>query len=121
MIIDIYTSITFDFLDNTIYVNTEAGRLLKPVFIVDNIKNGIPIGLYNKIMNNKAGFYEVFYSSEYDISILEYVDVQHMTNTMISMTYEDFLNEYSKYDYLELNQCFSLGTTSSIMPFSHHN
>ena len=62
MIIDIYTSITFDFLDNTIYINTEAGRLLKPVFIVDNIKNGIPCGLYEKIINNKAEFYEVIYS-----------------------------------------------------------
>lgn len=46
MSIDIYTSITFDFLENTIYINTEAGRLLKPVFIVDNIKEGIPYGLY---------------------------------------------------------------------------
>lgn len=35
MIIDIYTSITFDFLENVIHVNVEAGRLLKPVFIVD--------------------------------------------------------------------------------------
>ena len=52
---------------------------------------------------------------------MEYVDVYHMTNSMIAMTYEGFLKEYAKYDYLELNQCLSLGMTSSIMPFSHHN
>jgi hypothetical protein len=37
MVIEIYTCISFDFINNTIIVNTEAGRLLKLSFIAETI------------------------------------------------------------------------------------
>jgi hypothetical protein len=49
--IDIYTCISFDYINNIIVVNTEAGRLLKLSFIAETIESGIPENFYKKIMN----------------------------------------------------------------------
>lgn len=134
-IINIYTSIAWVYQENKIYINTEAGRAIRPTYIIDNNEN-INILRFNKkhileILNNNIIFTELFYLSGNDINkektIIEFLDVEESNTSMISINFKDLLkgfrgNTYpSRFNYLELHPSIILGLCASNIPFPDHN
>ena len=63
-VINIYTSISWNYQENKIYLNSESGRAIRPTYIVDNIKNKNYLRFNKKdileILNNNINFIKLF-------------------------------------------------------------
>jgi DNA-directed RNA polymerase II subunit RPB2 len=130
-----------------IRINTDGGRLYRPLLKVKNNQLVLTREMLNEIDLNmninskKISFWNDFISKYNDA--IEYVDCEESENLMIAMT-TDILNEerkkmfnkvvsdsnstinrytnvYRKFTHCELNPAMMLGTVSSNIPFSEHN
>ena len=60
-IINIYTSIVFNFREQEIIICNDAGRIMRPVYKVKNNKLLITKDIYNRVMDNTRR-YSCFWS-----------------------------------------------------------
>ena len=131
-VINIYTSITWDIFKNVINISTEAGRCVRPLYIVNN-KNKLVLdkrhvlGLKNKELSWKNLVAGVMNESNGLSSIIEYVDVEENNSSMIASTYSDLFkgNKGERlpltFTHLEIHPSLILGVLASNIPFSNHN
>lgn len=131
--INIYTSISWDIHKKSINISTEAGRCVRPLYIVnennelslkkDHIlqlkNNSISwINLVANITNNKENSIK---------SIIEFVDVEESNTLLIAATHNDLFKKQKgerltlKYTHLEIHPSLILGVLASNIPFSNHN
>ena len=134
-VINIYTSISWNYQENKIYLNSESGRAIRPTYIVDNIKNKNYLRFNKKdileILNNNINFIKLFDldndNLNTDKSRIEFLDVEENNTSMVAINFKDLLkgfrgNTYpSKFNYLELHPSLILGLCASNIPFPDHN
>lgn len=134
-IINIYTSISWNYQENNIYINSESGRAIRPTYIIDNdkFKNILRFSKEHilNILNNNINFSELFDLKSSDInqekSIIEFLDVEENNTSLVAINFKDLLkgfkdNMYPKrYNYLELHPSLILGLCASNIPFPDHN
>lgn len=120
--INIYTSIVWNIINNTILINTEAGRCVRPLYIVRN--NNILLSNENCDLN----WQEIITGTlDNDNSIVEYLDVEEVNTLMIATNYKDLFKGIKgntlpiKYDNLEIHPSLMLGILASLIPFSDRN
>ena len=132
-VINIYTSISFDYILNEINIFTDAGRCARPLFIVENSNtlrinkddiNKIKTEQYN--WNNlilKSLNTNIFTTATSSIQegVIEYIDVEESCNTLISIDVKNLKKSKSNYEYCEIHPSLILGVLSSCIPFSNHN
>jgi DNA-directed RNA polymerase II subunit RPB2 len=132
-IIHIHTSISWIYKENIILINTEAGRCVRPLYVLEN-KNNKTILRFNKkivcdILNKKYDFDNLIYNSndEKDKSIIEFIDAEESNNTLIAINHKDIKKGFKqnmypkKYKYLEIHPSLTLGLCASNIPFPDHN
>jgi DNA-directed RNA polymerase II subunit RPB2 len=135
-VINIYTGVFWNIQGNYIAICTDAGRCVRPLYIVDN---GNRIRLNKKhILGIKRGdlSWNDFVSpissmkaTEYDISesIVEYIDVEESAHIMIAMKYKDLLKGQKgnllpvRYTHLEVHPSLFFGVLAANIPFPDHN
>jgi DNA-directed RNA polymerase II subunit RPB2 len=140
--------IAHNYKTKEIRINTDGGRLYRPLLKVKNNKLLLTNEMLNEIDMNinskKISTWNDFISKYNDA--IEYVDCEESENLMIAMT-TDILNEernkmlnkvitdknsnnntinrysnvYRKFTHCELNPAMMLGSVSSNIPFSEHN
>lgn len=145
--IDKMVGIVHSFKNKEIRVNTDGGRLYRPLLKVKNNKLLLTKEMLNNISlninSNKISTWTDFISKYNDV--IEYIDCEESENLMIAMTV-DILNEerdkmlnkitnsdnssftinryanvYRKFTHCELNPAMMLGSVSCNIPFSEHN
>jgi DNA-directed RNA polymerase II subunit RPB2 len=138
-VINVYTSVVWNFKNNEILISTEGGRCVRPLFIVDNDK-GYPCCRLNKatlskVRNGKLSWRElVTGSGSLDIhdSVIEYMDVEESNAAMIAMKYEDIINKTlsitkvvkilpAAFTNMEIHPSLIMGVLANCIPFSDHN
>jgi DNA-directed RNA polymerase II subunit RPB2 len=131
-VINIYTSICWNYNDNNISINTESGRAIRPTYIVDN-KNKLRFNKNHilKIINDNISFSELFDLHSNDIlkeeSVIEFLDVEENNTSLIAINFKDINNKFKgntypkQYNYLELHPSLILGLCASNIPFPDHN
>ena len=134
-VINVYTSISWNYQENKIYLNSESGRAIRPTYIVDNKdnKNILRFNKYHilKILNNNINFTELFDLNNDNLNTdqccIEFLDVEENNTSMVAINFKDLLkgfrgNTYpSKFNYLELHPSLILGLCASNIPFPDHN
>jgi DNA-directed RNA polymerase II subunit RPB2 len=112
-IINIYTSIVFDYTDNEIRVCCDAGRLVRPVF--------------NLVGNKRVPFSKPFtwndllFSRTTDQpSVIEYIDQAEQNSLLIAMSSTD-LGTAHHYTHCEIHPSTIFGVLASCIPFPEHN
>lgn len=130
-IINIYSSIYFDYQNKELYFYTDAGRLLRPLLMVrDNTlmitKKHLDLlkdGLYNWI-NLLIGDTNK-HLLEDNPSCIEFIDVQESNNLLIATTIENLKTIsdifIKRYTHCEIHPSILLGVLASAIPFSNHN
>jgi DNA-directed RNA polymerase II subunit RPB2 len=135
-IINIHTSIYWNYRDGIIYINTQGGRSVRPLYIVDN-DGKLRFNKYDivRILNrgNKYKFHHLLrmidmvrstgdiYSDDINIdtSLIEYLDVEEVHHTITGLYYKDIGSQ--RYQYLEIHPSLVLGICASNIPFPGHN
>jgi len=123
-IINIYTSIVFDYTNKEIRVCNEAGRPTRPLLKVKNNKLVITPDIVEKIKNKKIKWQDLLVNHVVEDSILEYIDPEEQNFAMIAMDRHK-LTTMDKYNYTythcEIHPSTIFGILASCIPFPEHN
>lgn len=127
--INLFMSIAWKINLNEIYINTDAGRLARPVYIVEDNDTIITNEITKKLKNHKLSWDNLLSNLDESnsIGVIEYIDTEEEDTCMIAMTYENLKknsakNEsYYRYTHCEIHPSLMLGVLASNIPFSDHN
>lgn len=125
-IINIYTSILFDYKNKEIRICNDAGRLTRPVLRVSN-NNEILINqnIINKISDNELEWDDLLTDTKIDTAIIEYIDPDEQNYSMIAMKPSELFQQDSnyiyKYTHCEIHPSTIFGIIASCIPFPEHN
>ena len=139
-IINIYTSIVFDKFQNELYIYTDAGRLLRPLYILENGKFIINDQIGELIKRNKLNWNSLLGISNFKYNIaeldslskqevinkiniiksalVEYIDPAETSTLLISM--DENIKDH-RYTHCEIHPFLILGAIASTIPFPDHN
>ena len=127
-IINIYTSIIWNIQEYIIYIYTDSGRLIRPLYIIDNNKFTINNNIVNYLKEKKIEWNNLLIGTINNNiikeGVIEYLDVEESNNSMIAMNSNKLkANKVIQYRYThcELHPSLILGILASVIPFPDKN
>ena len=124
-IINIYTSIVFDYKNLEIKICNDGGRLTRPVLKVRNNKVLITKENIDDLVNKELTWNELLTNCKLDESVIEYIDAEEQNYSMIAMkSKHDYLQSkhlHFKYTHCEIHQSTIFGVLASCIPYPEHN
>jgi DNA-directed RNA polymerase II subunit RPB2 len=121
--IHIYTGIIWKNAYKELWITTEAGRILRPVYYAPTIqeiaadKTGT---LKQQILDINDWNQLLLWESPTENRLFEYLDAGETENAYIAMDYESCLKDTS-YTHCEIHPSVIFGTAASGIPFPDHN
>jgi DNA-directed RNA polymerase subunit B' len=98
---------------NEVYINTDEGRALRPLIIVDKGKPKLTEEHTKLLREGKLHFSDLVKGG-----IVEFLDAEEEENSYIAMNDKDLNEEHT---HLEVHPSMMLGICSAISPFPEHN
>ena len=125
-IINIYTSIVFDYKLKEIRVCNDAGRLTRPLLRIKDKNILVNDDIIDKLKKSELTWDNLLTSSKIDESILEYIDPEEQSWSMIATKPRDIVNKddptaVHKYTHCEIHPSSIFGVLASCIPFPEHN
>ena len=123
-IINIYTSIIFDYRNKEIRVCNDGGRLMRPLLRVKDNNILLTKTIINNLKNNTMNWDNLLISNDNNNSIIEYIDSDEQSWSMIATTPKDLLqttNKMYKFTHCEIHPSTIFGVLASCIPFPEHN
>ena len=123
-IINIYTSIIFDFRNKELRVCNDGGRLMRPLLRVKNSNILITNKMMNQLKNSEINWDNLLIGYDSNESVLEYIDSDEQTWSMIATKPKDLIQKGDrlyKYTHCEIHPSTIFGVLASCIPFPEHN
>ena len=125
-IINIYTSIIFNYKMSEIRICNDGGRLTRPVMKVRNNRALITQEIIKQLNSKELCWNDLLTSCKLDESVIEYIDPEEQDHAMIAMkAKDDYLlkSENMRYNYThcEIHPSTIFGVLASCIPFPEHN
>ena len=123
-IINIYTSIIFDYKMQEIRVCNDAGRLSRPLLRAKNRNILITPSVVEKIKSSELSWDNMLTSTVLNDSVLEYVDPEEQSWSMIATKPNEMFdpaNTLYRYTHCEIHPSTIFGVLGSCIPFPEHN
>ncbi len=123
-IINIYTSIVFDYKLMEIRICNDGGRLTRPLLRVRNNTALVTKEIIAKVHNHDLGWNDLLTSCKLDESVIEYIDPDEQNLAMIAMKSKNsYLGDGFKinYTHCEIHPSTIFGVLASCIPFPEHN
>ena len=137
-IVNIYTSIVFDYKLLEIRVCNDGGRLTRPLLRVKNNKAIITGDIIDKLVNKELSWNDLITDCRIPDSVIEYIDPEEQNYSMIAMQQKnDFIHDIitpnntgsqhlksvvkANYTHCEIHPSTIFGILASCIPFPEHN
>lgn len=123
-IMNIYTSIVFDYKKNEIKVCNDAGRLTRPLLRVKNNNILLTNDIVNRIVNKELRWDDLLLDCKIDEAVIEYIDSAEQNFSMISVNPGELTGKQNliyKYTHCEIHPSTIFGIIASCIPFPEHN
>jgi DNA-directed RNA polymerase II subunit RPB2 len=121
-ILNIYTSIVFDYKNMEIRVCNDAGRMTRPVFRVLNNELMICDTFKKDIKKGTIKWDDLLINHKYKNTIIEYIDSEEQNTSLIAMDKKVMKkNKKNKYTHCELHPSTIFGILGSCIPYADHN
>ena len=123
-IINIYTSIVFDYKLKEIRVCNDSGRITRPLLRVKNKNILINNHILSKLKNGDYNWDNLLTSSKIDEAVLEYIDPEEQSWSLIATKPKDLINpenKLKKFTHCEIHPSTMFGVLASCIPFPEHN
>jgi DNA-directed RNA polymerase II subunit RPB2 len=124
-IINIYTSIVFDYKRKEIRVCNDSGRLTRPLLKVRNNHLLLTKKILEDLKHNNITWDEMLISNETRESIIEYLDPEEQNYALIATKPSDLINTDTNiiyyYTHCEIHPSTILGVLASCIPFPENN
>ena len=98
-IINVYTSVVFDYNLQEIRICNDAGRLCRPLLIVKNNKLLLNSNIIKKLENKELEWDDLLIATKIDKSVLEYVDSYEQNSSLIAMKPNQLIKNDNNYIY----------------------
>jgi DNA-directed RNA polymerase beta subunit len=123
-IINIYTSIIFDYVMKEIRICNDSGRLTRPLLRVKDKNVLVTDSIIEKLKSSELSWDNLLTSSKIDDSVIEYIDPEEQSWSMIANKPIDIISESEhiyKYTHCEIHPSTIFGVLASCIPFPEHN
>jgi DNA-directed RNA polymerase II subunit RPB2 len=123
-IINIYTSISFDYKMREIRICNDSGRLTRPLLRVKNANLLINNDIINKLNKAELIWDNLLTSSKIDDSVIEYIDPEEQSWSLIATKPKDIIvksDNIRKFTHCEIHPSTIFGVLASCIPFPEHN
>ena len=124
-IINIYTSIIFDYKMKEIRVCNDSGRLTRPLLRVKDKNILITPNVIKQLNNGDMKWDDLLTSTKIEEAIIEYVDAEEQSWSLIATTPSDIIktegNSIYKYTHCEIHPSTIFGILASCIPFPENN
>ena len=149
-LINIFTSISWNIMENEIQLLTDGGRCARPLYILKNNQPVLDKKLLQEIRENKKDWYSLiqgktlkngtldYYSCERftpkasdiknldpamlerNMGCIEYLDVDEMVHNLLANTYEE-IDPSLNYSHMELHPSLIMGLVGYTIPYSNRS
>uniref|UniRef100_A0A6C0H5M3 DNA-directed RNA polymerase n=1 Tax=viral metagenome TaxID=1070528 RepID=A0A6C0H5M3_9ZZZZ len=116
-IINVYTSIIFDYKKLEIRLCSDAGRLTRPLLIVKNQKLLLTSEIIYKISKGECNWNSLYMCEN---AVIEYLDPEEQSYNYIAMFHHDLKND-KNYTHCEIHPSTIFSILASCIPFPEHN
>jgi DNA-directed RNA polymerase beta subunit len=123
-IINIYTSIIFDYRNKEIRVCNDGGRIMRPLLRVKNDNILITNTMMNKLKQSEINWDDLLVGYDNSDSVLEYIDSDEQSWSLIATKPKDLIqtgDRTYKYTHCEIHPSTIFGVLASCIPFPEHN
>ena len=123
-IINIYTSIIFDFKMREIRVCNDSGRLTRPLLRVKDKNIMISHDLIRNLGNGELGWDDLLTCAKLDNAVIEYIDPEEQSWSLIATKPRDIAdpqNKLARFTHCEIHPSTMFGVLASCIPFPEHN
>jgi len=123
-IINVYTSIIFDYKMAEIRVCNDAGRLTRPILRVNDNHLLLKKQTIKDVSEGKMEWNDLLTSCKLEESALEYIDAEEQSWSMIAMKPRELINrndDFYRYTHCEIHPSTIFGVLASCIPFPEHN
>ncbi|MCX6800914.1 MAG: DNA-directed RNA polymerase subunit B [Candidatus Diapherotrites archaeon] len=98
---------------NEVYINSDAGRLQRPVIVVKNGKSLYTEEIKKKVEDGKASFKQIV-----EMGIIEFLDAEEEENAFIAQVDEEPTKEHT---HQEIDGASVLSIITNLIPYLEHN
>jgi len=125
-IINIYTSIVFDYKVNEIRVCNDGGRVTRPLLRIKDKNILLSSQIINDLKNNVLTWDDLFTDCKIGEAVLEYIDPEEQNHSMIATKPRDLLETLASdnmymFTHCEIHPSTMFGVIASCIPFPEHN
>jgi DNA-directed RNA polymerase beta subunit len=125
-IINVYTSIIFDYRLKEIRVCNDGGRLSRPVLRIKDKNLLITPSIIKKLQSSELVWDDLFTNARIAESVLEYIDPEEQNLSMIATVPKDIIRKTDsdsiyKYTHCEIHPSTIFGVLASCIPFPENN
>jgi DNA-directed RNA polymerase beta subunit len=106
-------SVKYDKDLDMIFINTDSGRVLRPLIVV---KNGKPLLEDDHIKSLTRD--ELEWDDLLNLGIIEYVDASEEDNLLVAMNESELTSDHT---HLEIDPIAMFGLITSLVPFANHD
>ena len=123
-IINIYTSIIFNYKMKEIRICNDGGRLSRPLLKVKDKNILLTTNVIDKLKNGDYTWNDLLTNRTIDDSIIEYIDAEEQSLSMIATTPAELFTQdkhFQKFSHCEIHPSTIFGILGSCIPFPEHN
>ena len=124
-IINIYTSVIFDYKMMEIRVCNDGGRLARPVLRVKDNRALLTLDIVDRLKRKELTWNDLLTNAVLPESVIEYIDPEEQNYAMIAMRVKHKLaQDYDaiiRYTHCEIHPSTMFGILASCIPFPEHN
>ena len=125
-VINIYTSIVFNYKDNEIRICNDGGRVTRPLLRVSNNKLLLTKEHISKLQSKEFTWDDLLTNVRTSEAVIEYVDPDEQQNIMVAMRRSELGKKTDsgmiyQYTHCEIHPSTIFGILGSCIPFPEHN
>jgi len=111
--INAQANIAFDGDTGEVYINTDAGRVQRPLLVIENGKLKLKEEQLKQVKDGK-----LLWNDLVKEGVIEYLDAEEEENALIATTEEEITKEHT---HMEVDSAEILSVISSLVPYLEHN
>jgi len=123
-IVNIYTSIVFDYKMMEIRICNDAGRMVRPLLRVKDQKALITMDIIQQLSSGELEWNDLLTNCKLDSSVIEYIDPEEQNLAMIALRAKNsyiLKDTQINYTHCEIHPSTIFGVLASCIPFPEHN
>lgn len=123
-IINIYTSVVFDYKMMEIRICNDAGRMTRPLLRVKDGKALITMDIIKRLEKGELSWNDLLTNCKLDTSVIEYIDPDEQNFAMVALKAKNsYILKDTKinFTHCEIHPSAIFGVLASCIPFPEHN